>query len=92
MIYEAELESNFGRIRAVWEGGAYVHLYPEGSGSPTQIVNVWDYQNDKPTIERNANAMARHVREWLWEMERGIEFDRILTREIDEISGSDEAW
>lgn len=92
MIYEAEFESNFGRIRAVWEGGAYVHLYPEGSDSPTQIVNVWDYQNDKPAIERNANAMARRVREWLWEMERGIEFDRILTREIDEFSDSDEAW
>ena len=92
MIYEAEFESNLGRIRAVWEGGPYIHLYPEGSDDPTQIVNVWDYQNDKPTIERTAKAVAERVREWLWEMERGIEFERILTREIDEFSDSDETW
>lgn len=92
MIYEAEFESNFGRIRAVWQGGPYIHLYPEGSDEATQIVNVWDYSNDKPTIEKSAKAMAARVREWLWEMERGIEFDRILTRETEEFSDSDEAW
>lgn len=92
MIYEAEFDSNFGQIRAVWKGGTYVHLYPEGSDTPTEVVNVWDYENNKPYIECSAKAMAAHVREWLWEMERGIEFDRILTREIEEISDSDETW
>jgi hypothetical protein len=92
MFYEAEFESNLGRIRAVWNGGPCIHLYPEESEEPTQIVNVWDYQNDKPTIEPSTKAVAERVREWLWEMERGIEFERILTREIDEFSDSDGAW
>lgn len=92
MIYEAEFESNLGRIRAVWEGGAFVHLYPEGNEEATQVVNVWGYANNKPAIERSAKAMAARGREWLWEMERGIEFDRILTREIAEFSDSEEAW
>jgi hypothetical protein len=92
MIYEAEFQSNFGQIKAVWEGGTYVHLYPEDSATATEVVNVWDFENNKPIIESSAKAMAAHVREWLWEMERGIEFETIVTREIEEVSDSDETW
>lgn len=85
MIYQADFESNMGNIRAVWEGGEYVDLFPEGSDTPTGTINVWDHANDKPSIDLNAKAMATCVREWLWEMERGIEFEKITTREIDDL-------
>lgn len=91
MIYEAEFESNFGRIRALWEGGAYVYLYPHSGEDAMEILDFWDYENNKPVIEPTAKALANRVREWLWEMDRGIEFSRITVREIEEISDVYEA-
>jgi hypothetical protein len=90
MLYEAEFETNLGEIRAVWDGGAVIHIYPECSECPTHRIDVWDHENDKPSISPNAKSMAAHVREWLWETERGIDFERIITREIDEFSDPDQ--
>ena len=86
MKYIAVFDTNIGRITAKWGGRAYIDLYPEGSSTPSTNIGVWDYANDKPTIDVNGRAMAAHVREWLWEMERGIEFERIVVSEVEEIS------
>lgn len=92
MKYIAEFETNIGTIRAEWKGREYIHLYPNGSETACNVINVWDYANNKPLIDRSAKAMASYAREWLWEMERGIEFDRIITSEQEELSDHDEAW
>lgn len=89
MKYIAEFETNIGTIRAEWKGREYIQLFPNGSDTPTSIINVWDYANDKPIIATSARAMAAHTREHLWETERGIEIDRIRVFEEEEISDVD---
>lgn len=87
MKYVAEFETNIGAIRAEWNGREYIHLYPNGSDTASNIINVWDYANDKPTINTSAKAMAAHTREWLWEMERGIEIESIRSAEVEDLAG-----
>lgn len=90
MKYTAEFDTNIGAIRAVWNGREHIQLFPHGSDTATSTINVWDYANDKPTVAQNARAMAAYVREWLWEMERGIEFERITYSESSCLDESDE--
>lgn len=86
MKYIAEFDTNIGMIRAEWHGCEYIHLYPNGSETAATAINVWDYANDKPLIAANAQAMAAHVREYLWEVERAIDFERITCFEIQELT------
>lgn len=86
MIYIATLETAAGTLRAVWSGGTYINLYEGDDDTVRDVINVWDFATDQPTIPINAEAMARHVRAWFWEMERGIEIERITcstTIELD---------
>jgi hypothetical protein len=84
MKYILRLETNFGLIRAVWHLGPYIQLFSGDSESASDVINVWDYQSDTPRIQVSPEGMATCVREWLWEMERGIEIETMqLTQTID---------
>ena len=89
MIYEVLFETNFGPIRAVWHGGQYIELFTGDDDSAKDVINVWDYQTNSPRIATNAEAMAKCVREWLWEMERGINFETMRLSETTDFSETD---
>lgn len=89
MTFQADFETTFGQVRAVWQGGPYIHLYPNDGDAPTAAINVWDYERDEPRIKKTAKDMVIAVRSWLYEMERGIE---IISIQVSEISEVDEAW
>ena len=86
MEYTAEFESNIGMIRAEWDGSDCIYLFTNDSGNAPKVINVWDAANDKPLIASNAQAMAAYVREYLWEVTRGIDFERITYSETDELT------
>lgn len=50
-----------------WSGGAYIEIFPNGSASPVDVYNVWDYALDVPTIERSSHALAKFVNEMIEE-------------------------
>jgi hypothetical protein len=89
MIYEVLFETNFGEIRAIWRGGPYVELFTGADDTAKDVINVWDYKTDEPRIPREAAALAKCVKEWLWEMERGIEFETMRLTETMSVSEAD---
>ena len=48
-----------------WEGGAYIDVYVGDEESPREAINVWDYENDIPTIERTPEALRAECDEWI---------------------------
>lgn len=90
MIHKAEFSTNIGQIKAVWDGGRYVSLYRHEELEPSTTFRVWDDENDKPLFV-DARGMASYVREWLWEIERGIDFDGVRVSSIEDIDEPEEA-
>ena len=85
MIYTATLETAAGIVRAVWNGGTSVQLFAGDDDTVRDSLEVWNYETDEPSIPKNAEALARHVRSWFWETERGIEIERITCSTILEL-------
>ena len=62
-----------------WHGGAYIDIgyfdstQPPGVDGDTfhayDVINVWDYKNDEPRIERTLAAFQAACDEWLDENE-----------------------
>ena len=51
-------------ITGTYEGGAYIDLYFTGSEVAFDVINVWDYATDKPTIENTHSAVREEMQEW----------------------------
>jgi hypothetical protein len=51
-------------IHGVYHGGAYIDLH-FGDDRAFDVINVWDYSADKPTIENTADAVRQQIREWI---------------------------
>lgn len=59
----------------VWHGGAYIDVgYTQPQGEPGihggdfhayDCINVWDYAEDKPRIDRTLDAFEQRCRDWL---------------------------
>lgn len=48
--------------RFVWHGGEYIEVKPlDGGGVSVDIINVWDYAEGAPRIERSLEAFERAV-------------------------------
>lgn len=50
-------------IRGTYHGGAYIDL-SFGAGEPFDVINVWDYATDRPTIPKTKHAVFQELREW----------------------------
>ena len=46
-----------------WEGGAYIDVIYKGNAF--EVINVWDYETDAPTIPRTQRGFQHAVRDWL---------------------------
>jgi hypothetical protein len=54
------------KIVATWEGGAYIHLHFDYLSAPAfEVINVWDYGNDRATIAFRQSALADKLAEWI---------------------------
>lgn len=51
-------------IHGTYEGGAYIDLSFEAHGDAFDVINVFDYATDKPTIENTSAAVRQEIREW----------------------------
>ena len=49
-----------------WHGGAYIQVCRgEAFAHPSEVINVWDYASNSPTIPRTDEAMGSRVDEWV---------------------------
>lgn len=49
-----------------WSGGTYIDVARYGY-APVEVINVWDYENDKAAIPFTKPAMRRAVDDWIKE-------------------------
>lgn len=54
------------RLVFVWEGGTYIDVAREGH-EPTEVINVWDYDKNEPSIPVTKAAGRRHIDDWIEE-------------------------
>lgn len=49
-----------------WFGGAYIEVCRgEAFASPREVINVWDYATDQPTIPRERSAFLARIDLWI---------------------------
>jgi hypothetical protein len=63
-----KLKYTFENLVFSWSGGAYIEIFNEGSETPIDIFNVWDYEKDEPTIERSMRGLVSYVDERMQEL------------------------
>ncbi len=59
----AHVEMNGHDIKGTYHGGAYIDL-SFGDGRAFDVINVWDYATDKPTIPFTSDAVRQEMLEW----------------------------
>ena len=53
-------------VRADYQGGPYIDLtFGHKEYQPTEVINVWDYEADKPEIECVQSAVRETVHNWI---------------------------
>lgn len=57
-------------LKFVWPQDAYIDVFQEGQWYPVKSINVWDYQEEQPTIARTQAAFEAKCREWIESSER----------------------
>lgn len=53
-------------IRADYAGGPYVELtFGSEAYAPTEVINVWDYENNQPEIKKTSAQIRECVVNWM---------------------------
>lgn len=48
-------------LRFTWHGGALIEVAFEDNATPYDVINVWNYETDEPTIERSMRGLVNHI-------------------------------
>ena len=64
MMYTYKIEG----LKFEWHGGPYIEIFQEGNSIPFDVLNVWDYELDQPTIEKSEGAMISFIHSLLDEI------------------------
>lgn len=51
----SDIEITLGGVKAVYDGWEVIKLVDMLTGIQYGIIDVWDYENDKPRIEKTAH-------------------------------------
>jgi len=51
-------------IRGTYHGGPYIDLHFGSDPAAFDVINVWDYATDKPTIRNTPSAVRAALIEW----------------------------
>jgi hypothetical protein len=66
MRFTTEREVGGVTVQFVWHGGAYIDVGIAGDPfHASEVINVWDYRDDRPRIERTAEAFDAKVDDWI---------------------------
>lgn len=76
MKYTTTLETSAGIVQAHWAGGQYILVY-WGDEMPHAVIEIPFDESDPHLTRYSIERMAKDVRAWFYENERGIEIERI---------------
>ncbi len=65
MCYIAHIYADSGNINAAWNGGPYIEIFMGDDDVPAEIINVWDYEKDKPFIRPTGRDFCQYLTRWL---------------------------
>lgn len=51
-------------IKGRYAGGAYIDVYIGGSPEPIEVINVFDYEAGRSTIEHKTQQVRHELIEW----------------------------
>jgi hypothetical protein len=69
-------------IVGTYEGGAYIDLHFDSASAPAfDVINVWDYRADAPTIPNTSAAVKAEMIEWRDEAGDSLAHDLVNYRE-----------
>lgn len=71
MYYVGHIKADSGDITVEWSGGPYIEIYTGDDDVASEIINVWDYEKDKPFVKPKGREMCHYAARWLHK-ERGI--------------------
>lgn len=72
MLLIGRIFADSGDMTVAWTGGPYIDIYMGADEDvPTETINVWDYEKDRPFVKRRAKDMCQFVVRWL-QRERDI--------------------
>jgi hypothetical protein len=58
---EIKMMTETEHLRFEWSGGAYIAVFSKKHDIETNVINVWNYELDKPVIERRVpRALGNH--------------------------------
>ena len=57
------------KLKASYEGGAYIDIYFQGDKTPFEVINVWDYSKNNASIPFTADAVKQELDEWAAELD-----------------------
>lgn len=71
MFYIGHIKAESGDIKVVWSGGPYIDIFVGDDDVPSDTINVWDYEKDRPFVKRTGTDLCHYASRWLAK-ERGI--------------------
>jgi hypothetical protein len=64
---ETKMVSETEHLRFEWSGGAYIAVFNKHHDIEIDVINVWNYELDKPVIEKSFDGFRNRITEWLAE-------------------------
>lgn len=64
---EIKLIAETEHLRFEWSGGALIEVSNKNHTQPHDLINVWDYASNTPTIEMSFEGFRTRINEWLKE-------------------------
>lgn len=70
MATKVKVEDKGRTVYGEYHGGPYIELSFGKPGKPTEVINVWDYEAERPGIENTEASVRREIEEWINERDR----------------------
>lgn len=67
------IASVYGSWVAKYAGGPYIDVYHTSRAYPLDVINVWDYGTEAPTIPFNVKAVHAELLAWLADNRKSFE-------------------
>lgn len=65
MFYIGHIKADSGDIKVEWSGGPYIEIFMGDDDVACDIINVWDYEKDRPFVKVSGRDLCQYAARWL---------------------------
>lgn len=69
VVLQSQFQHGVRTFKVKWQGGAYIDVYFGGSFTPSEVINVYDYQAGEIMIPFTQHELAFELRRWVLEQD-----------------------